>query len=213
MPDIINVMTTYNRANGGAAALAFARQLTGLEYLYGGTAPGPTDCSGLVEWAYRQVGVALPRTTFYQYLEFQIPKEMPSQVGDLFFIAGSDAIGAKPGHVMMYVAPGEVFQAPQTGMKIGQYPYDTNVFEYRTRPALALPNAPVPPAPSFDLPTTAQLAQAGLTHLTDHNQAVLAINNGWPLYYFAGGHFVKVHPNLPFGTPEYANINYAHKRA
>ena len=208
-------MTSYNRNNAGAAALAFARQLTGEEYLFGGTAPGPTDCSGLVQWAWGKVGVKIPRTTYYQYLEYQIPKEMPSQPGDLLFIAGSDAAAnGAPGHVMMFVAPGEVFQAPETGMKIGQYPYDTDIFEYRTRPALALPLPPTPPEPTkWPEPTAQQLQSAGLVWLSGPDQASIAVHNGWPLYYFSNGQFVKAHPNLPFGTPEYANKNYTQKRA
>jgi cell wall-associated NlpC family hydrolase len=35
--------------------------------VWGGSTPGVGfDCSGLVQWAYRQIGVELPRTTQQQ---------------------------------------------------------------------------------------------------------------------------------------------------
>ena len=144
----------YDRTNAGRAALGFARELTGKPYVYGGTWPGSggTDCSGLWEWAYQQVGITLPRTTYDQYKVAQIPPAWPSEPGDLLFIAGSDAVGALPGHVMGYVSPGQVFQAPFTGEPITQYPYDTNVYEYRTRPALLAPLPPPNPSPVPDSP-------------------------------------------------------------
>jgi hypothetical protein len=162
----------FNRINGGAAALVFARQLTGEPYRFGGSAPGPTDCSGLWQWAYEKIGVHLPRTTYLQYDICQIPDSEPSQPGDLLFIPGSDAQGVAPGHVMGYVKPGWVFQAPFTGENIGEYKYDTSQFEYRTRPALVL----APPSP-----TTKQLHAAQLTPIRQATVA-RAVEAGWPIY-------------------------------
>ena len=202
---------TFNQSNAGAGALKFARELTGRPYVYGGTWPqsGGTDCSGLWEWAYAQVGIHLVRTTYGQYLEYPIPHNEPSQPGDLLFIAGSDAIGVEPGHVMGFVSPGEVFQAPYTGAKIGQYPYNTNVFEYRIRPALALPMPSNPPTKN---PNAAQLAHAGLVCLTGPAQAHLALNNGWNLYVWGGLGFVGTPSPAKKGTPQYANVNFRSKR-
>src|ERR1035437_8589726 len=113
---------SYNRDNAGAAALAFARELTGRPYIFGGMWPqsGGTDCSGLVDWAYGKVGVHLARSTYGQFLEYPIADQVLYEPGDLIFIAGSDAHGSEPGHVMIYVAPGEVFQASHQGQPIGQ---------------------------------------------------------------------------------------------
>jgi hypothetical protein len=204
-------MTTSNRLTGGADALKAFRQMTGAPYVYGGTWPtsGGTDCSGGTQWSYEQIGVTLGRTTFVQYLEHQIPNSLKSEPGDLLFILGSDPIGHEPGHVMMYVSPGLVFQAPFTGEKIGQYSYDTNVFEYRTRPALALP---LPPGPPTDNPSTQQLANAGLVLLNRPALAHLAIANGWVVYHWDGYTFKPSVGKLPIGTPEYASIHFRTKR-
>ena len=213
---------TYYRNNGGTAALAFARHLTGLPYRFGGTAPGPTDCSGLVQWAYQQVGVYLSRTTYTEYTTDPINnKGIPSEPGDLLFIPGSDAIGVLPGHVMIYVSPGQVFQAEETGTKIGQFAYPTDQWEYRSRPALSLPFAPVVPKPKplpapKGTPTAAQLKDANLVGLPNVAAAELAKRNGWALWYFSEGHnppFVAQIGGAPNHTALYANIGYRQPRA
>ena len=211
-------MTEYNRSNGGAAALVFARKLTGLPYVYGGEYPedGGTDCSGLVQWAYAQIGVDLPRTTETQYTVNEISdRSIANEVGDLLFIAG-DPIDPNPGHVVMYVAPGEVFEAEETGTRIGQFPFDTDAWEFRTRPALALPEAP-PPAPPAPLPpakghpTAAQLKKAGLVAMADIAQAEQAEKNGWHLWYWASTHFVAQVGAKPDGVALYANAHWETK--
>lgn len=47
----------------GQAAANIAASMIGNPYVWGGTAPGGFDCSGLVQYAYRQVGVNIARTT------------------------------------------------------------------------------------------------------------------------------------------------------
>ena len=199
---------TYYRTNAGAAALAFARQLTGKPYVWGGTWPvsGGTDCSGLVQWAYEQVGILLGRTTYVQYTEYPLGHAQPSLPGDLLFIAGSDpGAGGEPGHVMMYVSPGMVFQAPATGELIGQYAYDTTVFEYRTRPALLLP---LPPKKTPD-PSQAVLDAHGYVWLQSHADAALAQANGWTIYIWNGYGFTDAPAHLPLRTKEYASSQFA----
>ena len=207
---------SYNRSNGGAAALAFARELTGRPYIYGGEWPedGGTDCSGLVQWAYGQVRVMLPRTTEEQYLSEQINnKATPSEPGDLLFIEGSP-VDANPGHVMIYVSPGEVFEAFETGTLIGQFPFDTDLWEFRTRPALLLPAPPAPPPlpPARGHPTAGQIKSAGLVVMTDIAEAELAEANGWALWYWASTHFVAQVGSKPNGVTLYANKDWRKRK-
>jgi hypothetical protein len=200
---------SYNRDNAGAAALEFARQLDGKPYVYGGTWPqsGGTDCDGLVTWAYAQVGVHLIRPTETTYKEYPIGNSVPYEVGDLIFIPGAP-IDPNPGHVMMYVGPGLVFQAEETGTLIGQFPYDTDNFEFRTRPALALP---LPPKPTTN-PTAAQLTKAGLVLLTTKAQVNLAVANKWTVFYW-GGLMFRPDVNLNIAANRlYANKNYRKHR-
>ena len=163
---------SYNRENAGAAALGFARKLTGEPYLFAGTPPGPTDCSGLTQWSYGKVGVILPRDTYHQYLIHPLPRSAANEAGDLLFIEGSDPLGNAPGHVMIYVEPGWVFQAPFTGESIKAYEYDTDVWEYRTRPALALP---------LPGPTLAQLNADQMKPIA-HSLVAAAVKEGWNIF-------------------------------
>lgn len=168
---------TYYRETAGAAALAFAEKLQGKPYVFGGTWPqsGGTDCSGLVQWAYEQVGVSLPRTTFSQYLVHQVPKTS-LQVGDLLFFKGSDpGPHGEPGHVGIYVSPGRMFNAPFTGdpggIRFDNYSTEGMTVEFVTRPALALPPKPVvkPPAPK---PLPAQDPKA-VAYASTHKMSVV----------------------------------------
>ena len=204
-------MTTPNRNNAGTLAPALARQLfSGKPYVYGGTCPpdAGTDCSGVWWSAYNKLGIPLSRSTFGQYTQWQIPNSWPPQPGDLLFIAGSDpGPNGQPGHVMGYVSPGLVFQAPFTGELIDQYEADTTKWEFRTRPALFLP---APPSPTQN-PSPAVLALHGYVLLANPEQAQEAKANGWQLLIWNGIGFTNSPPNLPLGTHEYADHRWQTK--
>ena len=80
------------------------------------------DCSGLVQWAYSQLGVRIPRTTYQQFKVGQPVKWGQFQPGDLIFAAGSDGTRSNPGHVVMYVGGGRVIAAPHTGTVVQYQP-------------------------------------------------------------------------------------------
>lgn len=91
---------------------ALANSFLGVPYLWGGTTPAGFDCSGLVQYCYREVfGIELPRTTYYQC---EVGMEVPFEEllpGDLlFFDDGGDVH-----HVAMYLGDGYYIEAPHTG--------------------------------------------------------------------------------------------------
>jgi hypothetical protein len=214
---------TLTRSTAGLALLKVAEQLNGLPYVFGGT-PDPakgegTDCSGTTQFGAAGVGVAIARSTYGQFEEFVFDQRngfarRANEPGDFLFIPGSDAIGNEPGHVMIFVREGEVFQAEMTGTLIGLYPYDTNVWEYRTRVALHF-NVDPPPPDRFPAPTAQQIARAGLVSV-DVRQATEALVNGWNLYHWdeTHGRFVGVPtPGTDaHGPAEYVNRNWRHVR-
>jgi cell wall-associated NlpC family hydrolase len=92
---------------GGAAAAAALTQL-GTPYVWGGGSPGGFDCSGLLAWAYAQVGVSLPHYAAAQYaMGTPVPLDA-LEPGDLISFHGS-------GHIGMYIGGGQYVHAPQTG--------------------------------------------------------------------------------------------------
>ena len=73
----------------GREVVALARSQIGVPYLWGGATPDGFDCSGLVQWAYGQVGVTLPRTAQEQYdATTRISTDM-LRPGDLVFFAST----------------------------------------------------------------------------------------------------------------------------
>jgi len=94
-------------ATHGSAASAAMSQL-GTPYVWGGASPGGFDCSGLVMWAFAQVGVSLPHSSYGQY-GYGVPVSRDQlQPGDLVFFDGL-------GHVGIYVGGGQFVHAPHTG--------------------------------------------------------------------------------------------------
>ncbi len=80
----------------------------GTPYVWAGAAPGGFDCSGLVMWAYSQVGVALPHSTYALY-SMGVPVSRDQlQPGDLVFFDGL-------GHMGIYIGGGQFVHAPHTG--------------------------------------------------------------------------------------------------
>jgi hypothetical protein len=206
-------MTEINRLTAGAMAITIARGLTGRPYVWGGTWPtsGGTDCSGLWQYAYGKLGIILARSTFGQFRQFPIPNSFPNEPGDLLFShLGEGGPPGEPGHVVGFVSHGEVFQAEFTGgPPIGQFPYDTTKWDFRTRPALALP---LPRGPRTKVPSALQLSQSMLILLSNPVKARLALANGWTLYIWDGWGFTGTPSQVPKGTQQFANFDYAQKR-
>ncbi|MFD3548898.1 NlpC/P60 family protein [Streptomyces sp. NPDC058655] len=77
------------KASGRAgAALAAAKTKLGSAYVMGATGPGAYDCSGLTQWAYKQAGVSITRTTYTQAEEGRRVSRSELQPGDLVFFYG-----------------------------------------------------------------------------------------------------------------------------
>ncbi|WP_244975700.1 C40 family peptidase [Mycobacterium kubicae] len=77
------------------------------------------DCSGLVQYAWREAGINLPRTSQAQMNFGAAVPRADIQPGDLVF--PSSAAG---GHVQMYAGNGKVIEAPYSGatVRITQMP-------------------------------------------------------------------------------------------
>ncbi len=69
-------------------ALGLARQLLGVAYLWGGTTPRGTDCSGLAQLCWRHAGVTLRRDAHQQYESIPyVVARGELRAGDLAFFA------------------------------------------------------------------------------------------------------------------------------
>ena len=102
--------------------VAIAEKYLGVPYVWGGTTPSGFDCSGLVQYCYRQIGVNLPRTSRVQFhAGAYIPPDRLDLLtpGDLVFFGR----GGDPGrihHVGLYIGGGRMIHAPYTGARVSR---------------------------------------------------------------------------------------------
>ena len=94
----------------GERVVALAKQHLGTPYVWGGEAPGGFDCSGLMQWAYGQVGVDLPRVSTQQAKAGREVSAAEARPGDLVFFERG-----KVDHIGMYAGEGKWVVAPKTG--------------------------------------------------------------------------------------------------
>jgi peptidoglycan DL-endopeptidase CwlO len=88
--------------------VGIALSYVGVPYVWAGASPSGFDCSGLVMYAYAQMGVSLPHSS---YAMWNVGVPVPSdqlEPGDLVFFNGL-------GHVGIYVGNGYFVHAPHTG--------------------------------------------------------------------------------------------------
>ena len=105
---------------GGSSALAsvvmLARTQIGRPYVWGGASPVTSfDCSGLVQWAFGQLGARLPRTAQQQYDATRRVSRNDLRPGDLVFFERTYASHERITHVGIYVGNGRMINAPTTG--------------------------------------------------------------------------------------------------
>ena len=104
--------------DAGASAVQAALTRVGSPYEWGATGPTTFDCSGLVVWAYSQVGKAVPRSSYAQ-MEGGIPvprdKMQPGDVVGFY----EDAH-----HVGIYLGHGMLLHAPMFGVPVSVVPLD-----------------------------------------------------------------------------------------
>ncbi|MFC9814522.1 C40 family peptidase [Streptomyces virginiae] len=110
-------------ATGSAAAIVnFARAQVGKAYVMGGTGPSSFDCSGLVQAAYRQAGISLPRMSQAQSSAGTSVSLNALQPGDILFWGSK----GNAYHVAIYVGGGKFVgaQNPSTGIVERNLSYD-----------------------------------------------------------------------------------------
>ena len=97
----------------GVQALRIAMTKIGAAYVWGGSGPNVFDCSGLVMWAYAQLGISLPHFTGDLWNSGVHVSRAQLQPGDLVFFY------ADIGHVGIYVGNGLMLDAPTFGIPVG----------------------------------------------------------------------------------------------
>ena len=96
----------------GLRAVQIANHLTGIPYRWGGASPqAGFDCSGLVQYVYRKLGIRLPHYAAAQYGHGRRISQGSLRAGDLVFFSGL-------GHVGIYAGGGKFIHAPRRGTTV-----------------------------------------------------------------------------------------------
>ena len=109
----------------GAQVVQTASTQLGVNYVYGGETPGQAfDCSGLVQYVFKQVGINLPRTSQAQATAGKPVNGLNNaQAGDLILY---NEPGEGPNsHVAIYIGGGKQIAAPHTGTVVQVQAVDT----------------------------------------------------------------------------------------
>ena len=91
---------------GGVVGIAM--RYLGVQYVWGGASPSGFDCSGLVMYAYAQMGVSLPHSTYAMWNVGSPVARDQLEPGDLVFFDGLN-------HVGIYIGGNQFVHAPHTG--------------------------------------------------------------------------------------------------
>lgn len=108
--------------SGGLAARAVTAAVAqkGTPYVYGGSAPGGFDCSGLMMWAFAKAGISLPRTAAAQAQMGRAVSLSQVKAGDLLFYYSPIE------HVVIANGDGTVTEASQPGVPVHVVPLYTS---------------------------------------------------------------------------------------
>lgn len=112
----------------GMAALERALEQIGVPYRRGGTGPGGFDCSGLVRFAFAQVGVELPHGASRQQQMVEPIAVDELQPGDLVFFR---VRGRHIDHVGIYLDGSEFVHAPSPGKRVSIADLDNAYWQKR----------------------------------------------------------------------------------
>ncbi|WP_406392960.1 C40 family peptidase [Streptomyces sp. NBC_00887] len=109
-----------NATGSAASVVAFAQSQIGDAYVSGGTGPNSWDCSGLVQAAFRTVGVDLPRVSQSQSTAGTQVSLSNLQPGDILYWGGAGSAY----HVGIYVGGGQFVGAQNSSTGVVQKSLD-----------------------------------------------------------------------------------------
>ena len=98
-----------NQAAKADSIIATAKKYVGVPYVWGGETPGGFDCSGFVQYVFKQNGISLSRTVVTQYRHGYAVAKTSLQPGDLVFFQNTSGSGLS--HIGIYIGNNQFIHA------------------------------------------------------------------------------------------------------
>ncbi len=96
----------------GTSVVETAKKYIGVPYVWGGEDPTGMDCSGFVQWVFKDLGVEVPRVVGDQmHVGSEVNGMANARPGDLLVTLGGN-------HISFYLGNGKAIDAPQPGKNI-----------------------------------------------------------------------------------------------
>ncbi|MFM7661582.1 MAG: C40 family peptidase [Bacteroidota bacterium] len=98
---IAQKVPTESKTSSADEIINFAKKFLGVPYVYGGASPAGFDCSGFIQYVFKEFGYSLGRTAGDQSIfgfDVQISELQP---GDLLYFKGRNLNSSVIGHVAM----------------------------------------------------------------------------------------------------------------
>jgi cell wall-associated NlpC family hydrolase len=112
-PSLLDGLPMVGGSAAGAQVVASAEKYLGVPYVFGGTTSTGIDCSGLVQRAYGDLGITLPRIAADQARTgTAVPSLAQAQPGDIL------AFGNPAYHVAIYLGDNMMIAAPEPGESV-----------------------------------------------------------------------------------------------
>jgi cell wall-associated NlpC family hydrolase len=110
--------TTRPAGATAAAVINTGDAYVGTRYVWGGETPSGFDCSGFVQYIFREHGIELPRTSRQQAQVGQVvPRGLSAlEVGDLMFFASN---GSRIDHIAIYAGGNQILHSSSSGGGVG----------------------------------------------------------------------------------------------
>lgn len=116
--------TQYATLTNGNNLVSYSNTFLGMPYLWGGTTPaifdttgkylgGGFDCSGFVQYIYKNFNINLPRTSMEQINEGTSVNINNLYSGDLVFFKTNPAVPSEISHVGIYIGNNKFIHSPK----------------------------------------------------------------------------------------------------